>query len=82
MERLTKFRSLSTHAWYSRLWEKLSKDEVSTLEEWIKDRQALATAEYAGACNRNLLRDHKDSILELFSLKKALIANELLLVSK
>ena len=52
MKRLEKFRELESHAWYKRLFQKLTKSDIKICEEWLNDNKGLDKNSFAYLTNR------------------------------
>jgi hypothetical protein len=54
-KRLMKFHSLKTHAWFSRVYKKLSADDIKFCEQFISQYDALNKDDFEFTINRAFL---------------------------
>lgn len=69
--RLEHFKTLKTHAWYSKLFKKLNTNDIEFCESFLKDRGEMSVNEFEMEVNRLFLTGDKP--------KRHLEINELLL---
>lgn len=55
MTRLLKFKRLSSHAWYCRLYSKLTKSEIIIAENFIESFNDFSAMEFESKINRMFL---------------------------
>lgn len=55
MDRATKLEQLKTHAWFGRVFKRLSKSELELARSFLQSHDDLAKAEFEFAVNRMFL---------------------------
>lgn len=56
-ERLNRFKSFSTHAWFKRVFKRLSREEIALAERTLLANDAKGKDDFERFCNRLFLDD-------------------------